>query len=183
MLYGEKLFSLIRAIAAFVFTYGFINSNFADTSNVTVIALAAAVVAALLSQYAKKLAFFLLGLFAGYFIGQIAAGYVPAQDVYTPWIVIGVCAVVAGILCAHFNRTFIRIGTSFIGGILIGSVVIYVIMNIDNLSAYTGLISSAGALSDYITGQINGQYGLWLLGIALVLTIVGTRYQNHHKHR
>lgn len=183
MLYGERLFSLILAIAAFVFTYSFINSNFANTSNVTVIALAAAVVAVLLSQYAKRLAFFLLGLYAGYFIGQIAAGYVPAQDAYTPWIVIGVCAVVTGILCAHFNRSFIRIGTSFIGGILIGSVVIYVVMNINNLSGSAGLISSAGALSAYITGQVNGQYGLWLLGIALILTIVGTRYQKHHKHR
>lgn len=182
MLYGERLFSLILAIAAFVFTYGFINSNFANTSNVTVIALVAAVVAALLSQYAKRLAFFLLGLFIGYFLGQIAAGYVPATDAYTSWIVIGVCAIVMGILCAHFNRTFIRMGTSFIGGILIGSVVLYIIMNFDNLSGSAGLISSASALSAYITGQINGQYGLWLLGIALVLTIIGTRYQKHHKH-
>ena len=62
---GQKLFSLFLTIFAFSLTFEMVVSTYGQTSTTMAIALGAAVVAAILAQYAEKFAFFLLGVVAG----------------------------------------------------------------------------------------------------------------------
>ena len=60
---GQKLFLLFLTIFAFSLTFEMVVSTYGQTSTTMAIALGAAVVAAILAQYAEKFAFFLLVLF------------------------------------------------------------------------------------------------------------------------
>ena len=72
---GQKLFSLFLTIFAFSLTFEMVVS-YGQTSTTMAIALGAAVVAAILAQYAEKFAFFLLGVVAGVFLGYLLIPFV-----------------------------------------------------------------------------------------------------------
>ena len=73
---GQKLFSLFLTIFAFSLTFEMVVSTYGQTSTTMAIALGAAVVAAILAQYAEKFAFFLLGVVAGVFLGYLLIPFV-----------------------------------------------------------------------------------------------------------
>lgn len=73
---GQKLFSLFLTIFAFGLTFEMVVSTYGQTSTTMAIALGAAVIAAILAQYAEKFAFFLLGVVAGVFLGYLLIPFV-----------------------------------------------------------------------------------------------------------
>lgn len=179
---GQKIFSILLTLYAFLITYRFVTRVLVNDPNVVIIALVVAVIVALLAQYAKKLAFFLLGFFIGLIIGNAVIGYLPLSDQMTRTIVIIGCGIVLGIVVMHWNKTFIRIGTSYLGGDLIGTAGLFLVFNYAKLGSYVNpdTITELSSLSNTLFTSFASQYSLYILIIALIFTVIGTHYQTHH---
>lgn len=181
-LWGQKIFSILLTLYAFLVTYRMVITRMAGDPNAVIIALAAAVVVALLSQYAKKLAFFLLGFLIGLLLGNAVLARIVVADPVMHWVVLLGCGIVSGFVTMHWNKLFIRIGTSFLGGYLIGTAGLFLIFNYNALGTYVSsdTITEISHLSSTLFTTFADQYSLYILITALIFTVIGTHYQKHH---
>lgn len=179
---GEKIFSILLTLYAFLVTYRFVTGRLSGDSTAVIIGLIAAVVVALLAQYAKKAAFFLLGFLIGIPAGDALLAKVPLQGAYVRPVVILGCGVVLGIVFARWNRTFIRIGTSYLGGDLIGTAGLFLIFNYGKLQSYVNadVPTELAGLSHAVFAEFAQQQALYILITAVIFTFIGTHYQKHH---
>ena len=181
-LWGQKIFSCLLTLYAFLITYRFVVMKMANDPNAVIIALVAAVIVALLAQYAKKLAFFLLGFFIGLIAGNALVTYLPLSDQMMKTMVIIGCGLVIGFIVMHWNKIFIRIGTSYLGGDLIGTAGLFLVFNYGKLGTYVNAdtITEISHLSNTLFTSFANTYSLYILIIAVIFTLIGTRYQKHH---
>lgn len=185
MMYGQKLFSLFLSVYAFSLAFNIIVSQYGQTATTIAIALAVAVVAAILAQYAPKLAFFLLGFVVGIFLSAFLVIYIPDLDSTLALVVILIAALVIGILSAHFNKVFIRLGTAFLGGRSLSIGLLFFIFNATQLNNYVGadLMGSIQNTSTYIAESFTTQYSTYILVATLIFTVIGYYFQSTRKHR
>lgn len=181
-LWGQKIFSVLLTLYAFLVTYRMVVTRMAGDPNAVIIALVIAVIVALLAQYAKKLAFFLLGFLVGLLLGNAVLARGIVADPLMRWVVLLGCGVVPGFVAMHWNKLFIRIGTSFLGGYLIGTAGLFLIFNYNALGTYVSsdTITEISHLSSTLFTTFADQYSLYILIVALIFTGIGTHYQKHH---
>lgn len=185
MMYGQKLFSMFLTIYAFTLTFSMIVSQSGESMTTLAIALAVAVVAAIVAQYAPKAAFFLLGFVAGLFLGGLLILAIPGLDTSLSLVVILAAGLVTGILTAHFNRTFIRIGTSFLGGKSLATGLLFFIFHATDLYTFAAndLSATIENTSTYLSNAFAMQYSTYILVASLIFTCIGYYFQSTRKHR
>lgn len=176
---GQKLFTLFLSIFAFGVTFEFLLSTYGHTPTTIAIALAAAVVAVLLAQYAQKVAFFLLGFIVGCIIGILVAPLIPNVQGNMFYVVAVVVGVIVGILTAHWDKLFIRVGTSVAGGRTLTLGLLFLIFNGTNLQSFDGgsIMNSMTNTVDAMCGTFSSSYSTYILIGTIIFTIIGVIFQ------
>lgn len=177
---GQKLFTLFLCVFAFGITFEFLLNTYGHSPTTIAIALAAAVVAALLAQYAQKVAFFLLGFIVGCIIGFLITPFIPNVEGNMVYIVAAIVGVVCGILTAHWQKLFIRVGTSIAGGRTLTLGLLFLILNGTSLSSYEGgsIISSMNNTVDAMCGTFATSYSTYILIGTIIFTVIGVIFQS-----
>ena len=172
---GQKLFSLFLTIFAFGLTFEMVVSTYGQTSTTMAIALGAAVVAAILAQYAEKFAFFLLGVVAGVFLGYLLIPFVHGISGNLQLVAVIIFGVIFGAVTAHFHKIFIRIATAFIGGRILSIGALFTIFNMMHLTdfASSDILTSVKATSMYMTTTFVNQYATYILAGAILCAVIG----------
>ena len=172
---GQKLFSLFLTIFAFSLTFEMVVSTYGQTSTTMAIALGAAVVAAILAQYAEKFAFFLLGVVAGVFLGYLLIPFVHGISGNLQLVAVIIFGVIFGAVTAHFHKIFIRIATAFIGGRILSIGALFTIFNMMHLTdfASSDILTSMKVTSMYMTTTFVNQYATYILAGAILCAVIG----------
>ncbi len=175
ILKGQKLFSLFLSLFAFGFTFEAIVKSYGQNMTTLAIALAVAVVAAILAQYAQKLAFFLMGAVAGAFLGALLVPFVPNLDAKLALIFIVAVAIVVGVLTAHWDKIFIRLGTSFAGGRVLSTGVLFVVFNMTNLTDFASndIFTAVQNTTNYLAGTFMNNNATYILIGSIICTVIG----------
>ena len=175
ILKGQKLFSLFLSLFAFVLTFEGVVKTYGQSMTTLAIALAVAVVMAILAQYAQKVAFFLLGAIVGAFLGALILPFIPDLDAKLGVILVVVIAIVVGILTAHWDKVFIRLGTSFAGGRLLSASILFLVFNISHLGdfASSNLLTAVENTTNYLTGTFVDNNATYILIGAIICTVIG----------
>lgn len=184
MMYGQKLFSMFLSIYAFSLTFGMITSQSGQSMTTLAIALAVAVVAAILAQYAPKAAFFLLGFVVGLFLSGLVLLIMEFEGSHAMMVLL-IAGILMGILSAHFDKVFIRLGTSFLGAKSLSTGLLFFIFNITNLYAFSSddLLTALSNTSSYLSDTFSQQYSTHILIATLIFTCIGYYYQSTRKKR
>lgn len=185
MMYGQKLFSMFLSIYAFSLTFSVIVSQAGQSMTCLAIALAVAAVAAIVAQYAPKVAFFLLGFVVGLFLGGLLILVIPDLNTNLSLAVFLASGIVIGILTAHFNRSFIRLGTSFLGGKSLATGLLFFIFHATDLYTFASgdLSGSIQNTSAYLSNTFAVEYSTYILIASLIFTCIGYYFQSTRKRR
>lgn len=179
MLKGQKLLALFLSLFAFYFAFEVVIGTYGNTITTIAIALLAALIASLLIQFAQKLAFFLLGFIAGIFLAFMAIPMLTFIPVEYHWIAIIITGILFGILTAHFNKVFIRLATSFIGGRIFSIGALFLIFNATNLSnfATNDIPTDLQNTLNYMLTTFSINNSTYILIASLLFTIIGYYFQ------
>ncbi len=175
VLNGQKLFSLFLSLFAFILTFEWVVKSYGQTMTTLAIALGVAVVMAILAQYAQKLAFFLLGAIAGAFLGALLVHFIPNVDAKLGIVVMAVVGIIVGILTAHWDKIFIRLGTAFAGGRVLSVGVLFLIMNITHLNDFASndILVAIKNTSNYLSGSFVDNNATYILIGSIICTVIG----------
>lgn len=185
LLFGRKFLSLLVALAFFVISTK-ICAEIPEATNYTfLISLIAAVVGFALSRATEKLAFFLLGFAAGYFIANCLLAFVDVNmiDYNIQTIIEVIVGVIFGLLCSIQSATFVELFTAIFGATILADAITYLIYEFSNLS--TLLSNSASVASSFnniatAISQTAKAHSTIVLILTVVLTIFGFYFQKKH---
>ena len=180
--HGQKMLALAFAILSFMCTYQFLSVQWGTSPTGIVAALAVAVVAVLLVQFAQSIAFFLIGLLCGIMIGSVVVGFLPPMDTYIHYIIIVACGLILGFLGKHYQKGIIRILTGICGGYLLAAFTMLLIVHIENLGVFEmgNLFDTASNMITYMATDLIKQQSLTGLVLTVVYSVCGVLYQNRH---
>ena len=182
---GQKFFSIFLSLFAFVFVFDIVVKTNGQNASTLAFALGAAVVGAILAQYAEKLSFFILGLICGVFLGAMILPFIKGVDTYVALIALLIFGVVCGLLTAHWHKVFIRIATGFLGGRLFGIGALFLVFHLMNLQDYaaSSLLTSAKNTLSYLNGTFSSTYATYILASSIICAIVAFFAQQKKRRR
>lgn len=181
-LYGRRMVNILLGIYAFCGTYQLVLTRFPTMPHVIWIAIGAGVLAVLLVQFAKSVAFFLLGAVIGMMIAMTVLSFFPNLPSYAHIGIIVGCGLVLGFLTARYDDTLIRYGTSYIGGEMLTTASLMLILSSSLLPGMMSedIMASISNVADYLYGTFAAQYSLWIIAGSIVLMFLGAAFQRKH---
>ncbi len=182
---GQKFFSIFLSVFSFVLVFDIVVKNYGQTATSLAFALGAAVVGAILAQYAQKLSFFLLGLIFGVFFGAMILPFIKGIDANVALIALLVFGVVCGILTAHWDKVFIRVATGFLGGRLVGIGALFLVFHLMNLQDYAAstIVASCENTLSYLNETFSMTYSSYIFASSVICAVVAFFVQQKKRRR
>lgn len=182
LLFGKKFVSVIVAVGFFALATH-LCSFMPETANYSIfIAIGAAIIGFFLAKATEKVAFFLLGLAAGYFLGNCFIAFINNGSIAIHMqTLIEICfGVVFGVLCSIKSDLFIELGTAIFGARLIADAIVYLIFDLNKSASMSGNIIENLSNTGLTISSTALNHSFIVLVLTIILTIAGFIYQKKH---
>lgn len=181
LLWGKKFLSLLVAAGFFVIATKICAEIPQVASYSIIIALVAAVIGYVLANATEKVAFFLIGLGAGYFLGNCVIALVDSTlAVQTATIIEIVIGVIFGVLCSIQSSLFVELFTAVFGARVIADAAVFLAFDLETATLQGGNLLENISNTGLTISTAATAHSSIVLVITIVLAALGFMYQ--HKH-
>lgn len=181
LFWGKKFLSFLVAAGFFVIATK-ICAEIPQVANYSIIiSIIVAIVGYFLANATEKVAFFLIGLGAGYFLGNCVIALVDSTlPVQTATIIEIVIGVIFGILCSIKSSLFVELFTAIFGARVIADAAVFLVFDLQTATLQGGnLLENISHTGLTISSAATAHSSIVLI-ITIVLGALGFLYQ--HKH-